>query len=66
VAEYLKLQGRFLHLHKEHIATLQKFANGQWRMMGVALPPELVAAENPDAQIDMASAELAAAVAQTV
>ena len=36
VSEYLKLQGRFGHLHAEHIATLQKFANEQWRMMGVA------------------------------
>jgi pyruvate ferredoxin oxidoreductase beta subunit/oxalate oxidoreductase subunit beta len=66
VAEYLKLQGRFLHLHKEHIATMQKFANEQWRMVGVELPPELVAAENADAQADMASAEMAAAVAHTV
>jgi hypothetical protein len=66
VSEYLKLQGRFLHLHKEHIATMQKFANEQWRMMGVTLPPELVAAENPDLQADMASAQLAAAVAHTV
>ena len=36
VSEYLKLQGRFGHLHAEHIATLQKFANQQWRMMGIA------------------------------
>ena len=35
VSEYLKLQGRFGHLHAEHIATLQRFANQQWRMMGV-------------------------------
>jgi len=34
----LKLQGRFGHLHAEHIAKLQNFANQQWRMMGVALP----------------------------
>jgi hypothetical protein len=37
VSEYLKLQGRFGHLHAEHIANLQKFANEQWRMMGVEL-----------------------------
>jgi hypothetical protein len=66
VAEYLKLQGRFLHLHKEHIATMQKFANEQWRMVGVTLPQELILAENPDAQADMASAEMAAAIAHTV
>ena len=41
VSEYLKLQGRFGHLHAEHIATLQKFANEQWRMMGVELPEAL-------------------------
>jgi hypothetical protein len=45
---------------------MQKFANEQWRMMGVALPPELIAAENPEAQADMSSAEMAAAVAHTV
>ena len=33
VSEYLKLQGRFGHLHAEHIATLQQFANQQWRML---------------------------------
>src|SRR5208283_2817808 len=38
VSEYLKLQGRFGHLHAEHVATLQKFANQQWGMMGVELP----------------------------
>ena len=41
VAEYLKLQGRFLHLHAEHIATLQRFANQQWQMMGIELPEAL-------------------------
>jgi hypothetical protein len=45
VAEYLKLQGRVLHLHREHVATMQRVANEQWRLMGLALPPELVAAE---------------------
>ena len=48
VAEYLKLQGRFGHLHAEHIATLQKFANEQWRMMGVELPQALVAGGEPE------------------
>ena len=41
VSEYLKLQGRFGHLHAEHIANLQKFANQQWRMMGIELPEAL-------------------------
>ena len=66
VSEYLKLQGRFGHLHAEHIATLQRFANQQWQMMGVALPEALIRATDPKALIDMASAEAAAAVAQTV
>ena len=66
VAEYLKLQGRFGHLHAAHVATLQKFANEQWRMMGVEIPPELLEATKTEANVDMAAAELAAAVAETV
>jgi hypothetical protein len=66
VAEYLKLQGRFGHLHAEHIATLQKFANQQWQMMGIEVPEPLLRATNPEAHINMASAEAAAAVAHTV
>jgi len=66
VAEYLKLQGRFGHLHAEHIATLQRFANEQWRMMGVEIPEALVRATDPAAVADMASAEAAAAIAHTV
>ena len=66
VSEYLKLQGRFGHLHAKHIATLQKFANEQWRMMSVEVPTALVDAENPEALINMASAEQAAVIAQTV
>jgi pyruvate/2-oxoacid:ferredoxin oxidoreductase beta subunit len=66
VSEYLKLQGRFGHLHAEHIATLQRFANQQWQMMGVALPEALIRATDPKALIDMATAEAAAAVAHTV
>ena len=66
VAEYLKLQGRFGHLHAEHIATLQQFANQQWQMMGVEVPEALIKAADPKAQLDMASAEAAAAIAHTV
>jgi hypothetical protein len=66
VSEYLKLQGRFGHLHAEHIATLQKFANQQWSMMGVELPDALVRATDARNLVAMASAEAAAAVAQTV
>jgi len=66
VSEYLKLQGRFGHLHAEHIANLQKFANEQWRMMGIELPEALIQATNPKNISDMAAAEEAAVVAETV
>ena len=66
VSEYLKLQGRFGHLQAEHIATLQRFANEQWKMMGIQLPEALVRAADASAHADMASAEQAAAVAHTV
>ena len=45
---------------------MQTFANQQWKMMGIGLPPELIAAENPESQVDMSSAEAAVAVAHTV
>ena len=64
VSEYLKLQGRFGHLHAEHIAKLQKFANQQWRMMGVELPEALIQAADAKNLVNMASAEEAAAVAE--
>jgi pyruvate ferredoxin oxidoreductase beta subunit/oxalate oxidoreductase subunit beta len=66
VTEYLKLQGRFGHLQPEHVATLQRFANEQWRMMGVKVPELLLQAESPEAQKAMATAEQAAAIAHTV
>jgi hypothetical protein len=66
VSEYLKLQGRFGHLHAEHIAKLQAFANEQWRMMGVELPEALIRAADARNLADMASAEQAAAIAQTI
>ncbi len=66
VSEYLKLQGRFGHLHAEHIAKLQKFANDQWRMMGVELPEALIQAADAKNLVNMASAVEAAAVAETL
>jgi pyruvate ferredoxin oxidoreductase beta subunit/oxalate oxidoreductase subunit beta len=66
VSEYLKLQGRFGHLHAEHIATLQKFANEQWRMMSVALPEALIQAADAKNLVNMAAATEATAVAETV
>jgi hypothetical protein len=62
----LKLQGRFGHLHAEHIANLQKFANEQWRMMGVQLPEALLKATDVKNLTDMAAASEAQQVAQTV
>jgi hypothetical protein len=66
VSEYLKLQGRFGHLHAEHVATLQKFANMQWQMMGVQLPEALIKATDMKNLVNMASAEAAASLAETV
>src|SRR5258708_26487854 len=66
VSEYLKLQGRFGHLHAEHIANLQKFANQQWRMMGVELPEALIQSADARNQVNMAAAAEAAAGAQTM
>jgi pyruvate ferredoxin oxidoreductase beta subunit/oxalate oxidoreductase subunit beta len=66
VSEYLKLQGRFGHLHAEHVATMQKFANMQWKMMGVELPDALVRAADVKNVRDMGAAQAAEAVALTV
>ncbi len=66
VSEYLKLQGRFGHLHAEHIAKLQNFANQQWRMMGVALPEALIHAADARNLVNMSSAIAAEAVAETL
>jgi hypothetical protein len=62
----LKLQGRFGHLHAEHIAKLQKFANEQWRMMGIELPDALIQAAAAKNLADMAAAAEAEAVAETL
>jgi hypothetical protein len=45
---------------------LQKFANEQWRMMGVAIPEALIQASDAKNLVNMASAAEAAAVAETV
>ena len=66
VSEYLKLQGRFGHLRAEHIANLQKFANEQWKMMGVQLPEALIKAADPKNQTNMAAAAEAVTIAETV
>ena len=66
VSEYLKLQGRFGHLHAEHIATLQKFANMQWQMMGIQVPDALLKATDVKNLTNMGAAEAAATIAETV
>jgi hypothetical protein len=66
VSDYLKLQGRFGHLHAEHIANLQKFANEQWKMMGVELPEALIQAADAKNLTNMAAAAEAEAIAETV
>jgi hypothetical protein len=66
VSEYLRLQGRFGHLHAEHIAKLQNFANQQWQMMGVELPEALIRAADAKNLVNMASAVEAAALAETL
>jgi hypothetical protein len=66
VAEYLKLQGRFGHLHAEHIAKLQNFANMQWRMMDIQVPEALIKAADPRNQVNMATAVEAAVIAETL
>ena len=60
------MQGRFGHLHAEHIAKLQKFANQQWGMMGVQLPEALIQAADVKNLVNMASAAEAAVVAETL
>jgi hypothetical protein len=62
----LRLQGRFGHLHAEHIAKLQNFANQQWQMMGVELPEALIKAADAKNLVNMASAVEAAALAETL
>ena len=66
VSEFLATQGRFGHLHAEHVTTLQKFANAQWKMMGVEVPAALLRAAEAKNLSDMAAADEAAAVALTV
>jgi len=66
VSEYLKLQGRFGHLHAEHVAKLQQFANMQWRMMGIELPEALRNAADAKNLQAMGAAEAAESVALTV
>jgi hypothetical protein len=45
---------------------LQKFANEQWQMMGVELPEALLQAADAKNLVNMAAAEEAVTVAETV
>lgn len=53
VTDYLAMQGRFGHLHAEHVAKLQQAANRYWRQAGAEIPPELIEAENPEVHQDL-------------
>ena len=65
VSEYLRLQGRFGHLHAEHIANLQKFATSNGSDGCRTAEPLLQAAEAKNLA-NMAAAAEAVAVAETV
>jgi hypothetical protein len=42
------MQGRFGHLLPEHIATLQRGANQNWRDIGMDVPGHLREGEDPE------------------
>jgi len=42
------MQGRFGHMLPEHIATMQRSANQNFRDMGMDVPAELLAGEDPE------------------
>jgi pyruvate ferredoxin oxidoreductase beta subunit/oxalate oxidoreductase subunit beta len=48
VTDYLAMQGRFGHMHPEHVATLQMAANRNWKDMGVEVPQRLQELEDPE------------------
>ena len=47
VTDYLAMQGRFGHMLAEHIATVQQQANRNWETIGMDVPAELRAGEDP-------------------
>jgi pyruvate ferredoxin oxidoreductase beta subunit/oxalate oxidoreductase subunit beta len=54
VTDYLALQGRFGHMLPEHIAATQRGANQNWQDMGMDVPAELRAGEDPERHKKMA------------
>ena len=48
VTDYLAMQGRFGHMLAEHIATIQQQANRNWETIGMDVPAELRAGEDPE------------------
>jgi hypothetical protein len=48
VTDYLAMQGRFGHMLPEHIATLQRGANQNWRDIGMDVPARLREGEDPE------------------
>ena len=49
MVDYLAMQGRFGHLHPEHVALLQVAANRNWEDMGADVPKRLRELEDPEA-----------------
>ena len=47
VTDYLAMQGRFGHMHPEHVAKMQLAANRNWEDMGVEVPAKLRELEDP-------------------
>jgi pyruvate/2-oxoacid:ferredoxin oxidoreductase beta subunit len=48
VTDYLAMQGRFGHMHPEHVATMQMAANRNWEDMGVEVTDRLRELEKPE------------------
>jgi pyruvate ferredoxin oxidoreductase beta subunit/oxalate oxidoreductase subunit beta len=49
VVDYLAMQGRFGHMHPEHVALMQRAANRNWEDMGADVPKRLRELEDPEA-----------------
>jgi hypothetical protein len=47
VTDYLAMQGRFGHMLPEHIAAMQRGANQNWQDIGMDVPADLRAGEDP-------------------
>jgi hypothetical protein len=48
VTDYLAMQGRFGHMLPEHVAAMQVAANRNWADIGMDVPANLRALEDPE------------------